>query len=49
MDYAVPLEVSVYCAFDRMLACHEDDGRPSLHKLLSDSSAKCPSIREAWQ
>ena len=44
MEYAVLSEVSSHCAFDRMLACHEDDGKPSLHKSPSTSSGKCLSI-----
>ena len=40
---AVQLEVSSHYAFDRMPACHEDDGKPFLHKSPSDSSGKCPS------
>ena len=30
-------------------AYHEDDGKPCLHKFLSDSSAKCPSTHEVWK
>ena len=45
-EYAVLLEVSSHCAFDRMRACHEDDGRPYLHKSPSGSSGKYPSIHE---
>ena len=29
-----------------MSACREDDGKPNLHKLLSDSSGMYQSIRE---
>ena len=47
MEYAVPLEVSSHCAFDRTPACHEVGGRPSPHKSPSDSSGKCPSNHEA--
>ena len=36
--YEVQLEVSSHYAFDRMPACHEDDGKPFLHKSPSDSS-----------
>ena len=46
---AVQLEVSSHYAFDRMPACHEDDGQPFLHKSPSDSSGKCPSIHEVWK
>ena len=31
------------------LACPEDDGKSCLHKSLSDSSEKCPSIHEVWK
>ena len=39
--------VSLYCAFDGKPACHEDGGKPCLHKSISDSSGTCPSTREA--
>ena len=32
-----------------MPACHEDDGKPSLHKSPWDSSEMCPSTHEAWK
>ena len=41
--------MSLCCAFGRKPACHEDGGKPRLHKLLSDSSAKCPSTHEVWK
>ena len=42
--YAVLSEVSSHCAFGRMPACHEDDGKPYLHQSSSGSSGKCPSF-----
>ena len=48
-ECAVLSEVSLCCAIDRKLACHEDDGKPCLHKLPSDSSGKCPSTHEVWK
>ena len=47
MVYAILSEVSSYCAFDRISACHEVDGRSKSHKSSSDSSEKCPSTHEA--
>ena len=44
--YEVQLEVSSHYAFDRTPAYHVDDGKPYLHKSLSDSSEKCPSTDE---
>ena len=45
-ECAVQLKVSSLHAFDRKPACHEDDGKPCLHKSGSGSSGRCPSAHE---
>ena len=48
-ECAVQKEIFEYCAFDRMPAYHEVDGKPCLHKSPSDSSGKCPPTHGAWK
>ena len=49
MACVVLWKVSSCCAIDRKRACHEDGGKPCLHKLLSDSSWECPFTYETWR
>ena len=48
-ECVVQQEIIQYCAFDRMPAYHEDDGKSCLHESPSDSSEMYPSTHEAWK